>query len=159
MQFRALIVMGPMGAGKSTLGAKLAAALTLPFIDADDFHAPASVANMRAGLPLSDAERAPWLARVGMALRDGGVAACSALARRHRDALRAAAGRDLLFVYLDTPRAELERRLAARQGHFASPALLDSQLATLEPPQPDEHAIVVRPDEPFDSILARCRAA
>jgi gluconokinase len=133
----AIVVMGVMGAGKTTLAEKLAAGLSLPFVEGDDLHAPQSRAKLGAG----------------------GVAACSALNRQYRDAIRAAAGRDVLFVFLDVPRAELERRLATRSGHFASPALLDSQLATLEPPSADEHAIAVQPDAPLADILARCRTA
>jgi carbohydrate kinase (thermoresistant glucokinase family) len=155
----AIVVMGVMGAGKTTLAAKLATELELPFIEGDDLHAPVSRAKMAAGIPLTDADRWPWLARVGEALRDGGVAACSALTRRYRDAIRAAAGQDVLFVFLDTPRDELERRVLTRTGHFVSPALLESQLATLEPPETDERAISVRPDTLFADIVACCRAA
>lgn len=114
--------------------------------------------KMRAGEALTDEDRAPWLARVGEALRTGGVAACSALARRHRDAIRAALGRDALFVFLDVPRAELERRLAARRGHFMPAALLQSQLDTLEPPAPEEAAIVVSPPFTVDEVAAACAA-
>jgi gluconokinase len=154
----AIVVMGPMAAGKTTLAKKLADALALPFIEGDDLHAPASVAKMRAGVALDDEDRWPWLARVGAGLKGGGVAACSALARRHRNALRAAAGRQVLFVCLDVPREELARRLAAREGHFASPRLLDSQLAALEPPQADERAVVAHPGDAPDEVLSRLRA-
>lgn len=150
--------MGPMACGKTTLARKLADALALPFIEGDDLHALESVAKMRAGVALSDEDRWPWLARVGAGLKEGGVAACSALGRRHRDALRAGAGREVLFVFLDVPRAELARRLAARRGHFASPDLLESQLATLERPQADERAINVRADEAFEDVLGRVRS-
>ncbi len=150
--------MGVAGTGKTTLGAQLAAALRLPFIEADDHHAPECVAKMRGGEALTDEDRAPWLARVGAALNSGGVAACSALARRHRDAIRAALGRDVLFVFLDVPRAELERRLAARRGHFMPASLLQSQLDALEPPAPDEEAIVVSPPFSVEEVAAACAA-
>jgi len=154
----AILVMGVSGAGKTTLARPLAAALGLPFIEGDDLHAPESVAKMRGGVPLTDEDRAPWLARVGGALRGGGVAACSALARRHRDAIRAALGRDALFVFLDVPRAELERRLAARSGHFMPASLLQSQLDLLEPPAQDEAAITVSPPLNVAEVAAACTA-
>lgn len=128
----AIVVMGVMGAGKTTLAQKLATELRLPFIEGDDLHAPKSRAKMAAGVPLTDEDRWPWLARVGEALAGGGVAACSALTRRYRDAIRAAAGRDVLFVFIDALRVDLERRIATRTGHFVSPSLLDSQLALLD---------------------------
>lgn len=153
----AIVVMGVMAAGKTTLAQKLAAALALPFIEGDDLHAPESRVKLAAGAPLMDEDRWPWLARVGEALRKGGVAACSALTYRYRDAIRAAAGRDVLFVFLDTPREALLRRVAMRPGHFASPTLLDSQIALLEPPGANEQAITIDPDTPLADIVARCR--
>lgn len=154
-----IVVMGPMGAGKSTLARALAQAMAAPFIEGDDLHAPESIAKLRAGVVLTDADRWSWLARVGEALRSGGVAACSALTQRYRDALRNACGREVLFVSLDVPRAELEQRLAKRTGHFASPALLESQLAALERPAEDELSICVQPSETLESIVARCLLA
>lgn len=154
----AIVVMGVMAAGKTTLAQKLAAALALPFIEGDDLHAPESRAKLAAGAPLTDEDRWPWLARVGEALRTGGVAACSALTHRYRDAIRTAAGRELLFVFLDAPREALQQRVATRPGHFASPALLKSQLTLLEPPGTDEQAITISPNTPLADIVARCRA-
>lgn len=153
----AIVVMGVMGAGKTTLAQKLATELRLPFIEGDDLHAPESRAKMAAGVPLTDEDRWPWLARVGEALANGGVAACSALTRRYRDAIRAAVGRNVLFVFIDGPRADLERRIATRTGHFVSPSLLDSQLALLEPPGAEEQAITLGPHTPLADIVARCR--
>lgn len=153
----AIVVMGVMGAGKSTLARALAVELKLPFVEGDDLHAQESRAKMAAGVPLTDADRWPWLARVGAALRQGGVAACSALARRHRNAIRTAAAQELLLVFLDAPRDALARRVLARTGHFVSATLLDSQLALLEPPQADERALIVGADWDLAEVGARCR--
>jgi len=143
-----VVVMGVCGSGKTEVGRKLAARLGCDFLDGDDFHPPANVEKMRAGTPLTDADRWPWLDRlaveIGTRLTDGrgGVVACSALARRYRDRLRV--GRPgVMLVHLDGDRDLLAQRLAARQGHFMPAALLDSQLATLERPAPEERAIVV----------------
>ncbi|MFT4151107.1 MAG: gluconokinase [Paracoccaceae bacterium] len=139
-----IVVMGVSGAGKSTLGAALAQALHGRFVDADDLHPPANRAKMAAGVPLNDQDRAPWLDRVARELAAGPfpvVVACSALKRSYRDRLRAAG--PLVFVHPAGGRAVLAARLAERQGHFMPPALLDSQLVTLEPPGGDERAITV----------------
>jgi gluconokinase len=137
-----IVVMGPAGAGKSLVGARLAAALGWPFHEGDAFHPPDNVARMRAGTPLGDAERGPWLAALA-ALVAGRVAegapavlTCSALRRAYRRALvppGAPAGA-VRFVYLRADAALLAARLAGRTGHFFAPALLASQLAALEPP-------------------------
>ncbi|MBC6450049.1 gluconokinase [Actinokineospora sp. HBU206404] len=127
--------MGVAGSGKSTVAALLAERLRLPWIDADVFHSPTNVARMAAGMPLRDADREPWLAAVAewiAAHADTGcVVACSALTRGYRDRLREA-GTPLWFLHLCGDRAVLAERLRRRQGHFATVALLDSQLATLE---------------------------
>ena len=147
---RALLVMGVSGSGKSSVGAALASRLGLDFRDADALHAPEAVAKMAAGIALEDADRWPWLDRVGAVLFDaaahpaGVVVACSALKRTYRDRLRAAVP-GLGFVFLDGDHATLAARLHARAGHYMPPALLASQLATLERPGADE-ADVVRVD-------------
>lgn len=145
-----LLVAGVSGAGKSAVGRAVADALGWPFLEGDDLHPPANRAKMAAGQPLDDRDRAPWLARVAAwigaqaAADRPGVVACSALRRRYRDRLRAGAGHGRLrLVLLDPPPALLERRLAARTGHFMPPGLLDSQLATLERPDADEGALVI----------------
>ncbi|SDI39157.1 gluconokinase [Actinokineospora alba] len=129
-----VVVMGVAGSGKSTVASLLAERLGLPWVDADVFHPPANVARMAAGMPLRDVDREPWLAAVAdwiAAHSDTGcVVACSALTRRYRDRLRQA-GR-LWFLHLRGDRALLAERLRGRKGHFATVALLDSQLATLE---------------------------
>ncbi len=145
---RILVVMGVSGSGKSTVAEAVARRLGWPFVDGDAFHSPEHVAKMHAGHPLTDADRAPWLDRIAawigerLAAGERGVIVCSALRRRYREGL--ARGRpEVRFVYLDGDRALIERRLAARAGHFMPPALLDSQFATLEPPGPDERPITV----------------
>ncbi len=157
----AIVVMGPSGNGKSTLARLIADRLTAHFIEGDDCHPPANIAKMARGDPLTDEDRRPFLAAVGAALAahpQGAVAACSALKRRYRDQLRAAAGpAPLLFVLPDTARAELQSRLSVRRDHFMPASLLDSQLADLEPPEADEWAIVVDghlpPQAQLDAVL------
>ncbi|MGZ3459248.1 MAG: gluconokinase [Archangium sp.] len=134
-----VIVMGVSGAGKTTVGERLAASLGWSFLDADAFHPPGNVAKMAAGVPLTDEDRAPWLERLrermGSALETGEdlVLACSALKRSYRERLTVDAARQR-WVYLHAPRELLAERLARRRGHYMPPALLDSQLAALEPP-------------------------
>jgi carbohydrate kinase (thermoresistant glucokinase family) len=144
-----LIVAGVSGCGKTTVGALLAGQLGWEFADADDFHPEANVAKMRSGIPLTDADREPWLRSVGrwmdgeIAAGRSAVVACSALKRSYRDLLLD--GRpDAVMAFLMVSREELDRRLLARTGHFFPEKLLDSQLATLEPPQPDERVVTVR---------------
>jgi carbohydrate kinase (thermoresistant glucokinase family) len=130
-----IVLMGVAGSGKTTIGRIVAARLGAPFVDADDLHSAAAKAQMHAGHPLDDAERAPWLVRVRAAVAavgDGAVVlACSALKHEYRDALRDGVP-SLTFIDLDVDADTLARRLAARRGHFAGPELLPSQLATLE---------------------------
>jgi len=136
-----LVVMGVSGSGKSTVGRLLAERLGAAFLEADELHAPESLAKMRAGTPLDDADRAPWLRRVAEAAgaQPGRVVvACSALRRSYRDLLRAGTGRPTAFLALEGPPALVAERLAARRGHFMPAGLLASQLATLEPLGADE---------------------
>jgi gluconokinase len=143
---RAIVVMGASGCGKSTLGRALAAALHWRFIEGDTLHSPANIAKMSSGVPLTDEDRWPFLENVGAAIHaagaDGVVVACSALKRDHRDRIRARAG-EVAFVLPSVDRAHLLARLEHRRGHFMPPALLDSQLQALEPPQQDERALVL----------------
>lgn len=143
------VVMGVSASGKTTIAQALAQHLGWQFLEGDDLHPRANRRKMAAGIPLDDADRAPWLDAIATwidgqsASGNPGIIACSALRRRYRDVL---AGRErpwVRIVHLDVPRAELERRLATRQGHFMPASLLDSQLATLEPPEPHENAIVI----------------
>lgn len=147
---RAVVVMGVSGSGKTTMGQALAQGLGWAFVDADDLHPAANRSKMAGGQPLSDADRAPWLDQVAACIAGAGagtgvVVACSALKRAYRERLRVA-DPALAFVYLNPPAAVLAERLARRRGHFMPPALLDSQLATLEPPGADEAPITVPSD-------------
>ncbi len=143
-----LIVAGVSGCGKSTVGALLAGQLGWQFADADAFHPEANVAKMRAGIPLDDADREPWLRSVAawmdaeIAEGRSAVLACSVLKRAYRDLLlnqRPSAS----AVFLVVPREELDRRLLTRTGHFFPEKLLDSQLQAVEPPAPDERVLTV----------------
>lgn len=161
---RVVVVMGVSGSGKSTLGAALADRLGCAFIEGDAFHAPASIGKMRAGRPLDDADRWPWLDRLGataraaVARQDIAVLACSALKRSYRDRLALAAGMPLLFVLLDTDEAELARRLAERADHYMPPCLLASQLATLERPAVEECAVTLDATQPLQVLAAEAFA-
>jgi gluconokinase len=161
---RIYVVMGVSGSGKSVVGAALATELDVEFADGDDFHSAANVERMTAGIPLTDADRAAWLAALAARIREakdagvGLVVACSALKRSYRDTLRAAAA-DLQFVFLDGSRELIAARLKTRSGHYMPASLLDSQLATLEKPAPDENAWVAdisqTPRDIIDNLLAR----
>ncbi len=155
----AIVVMGVSGCGKSTVGAALAAALGRPFREGDALHPAANVAKMAAGIPLEDADRWPWLDRVAAALAGGGVVSCSALKRSYRDRLRAGAGRPVAFVFLRGSEALLAGRMGARTGHFMPPALLASQLATLEDPSGEPGAVTLDIDRPLAVIVAAAVAA
>ena len=145
------IVMGVSGCGKSTYARVFAAKYAARFVEGDDLHGPANLAKMRAGIALDDDNRAPWLDRIAAAVNDAArtgrpvVATCSALRRPYRDRLRDAIDEPVHFILLDMPIEELRRRLAMRANHFMPPALLDSQLATLEWPDDDEAVEIVQP--------------
>jgi gluconokinase len=132
--------MGVSGCGKSSVGEALAPRLGIPYVDGDDLHPPENVAKMRAGTPLTDDDRWPWLDRVAGVLRDSApvIVGCSALKRAYRDRIRAGAGDAVTFVHLAGDRALIAARMGSRTGHYMPPSLLDSQFAALEPPGPDE---------------------
>lgn len=141
-----VVVMGVSGTGKTTVGRLLAARYGVPYAEGDDFHPPASIARMSAGAPLDDDDRRPWLDAIGEWAHEraglGGVVGCSALKRSYRDRLRTAAP-GLLFVHLTGDRTLIEDRMRQRENHFMPTALLDSQFATLQPLEPDEHGVTV----------------
>jgi gluconokinase len=154
------VVMGVCGSGKSLIGATLARELDVEFVEGDDLHPPDNVKRMAAGKPLTDQDRHGWLIAIATRLREatragvGLVVACSVLKRRYRDLLRSVAEAEVRFVYLAGSRALLAERMAQRRGHFMPPSLLDSQLATLEEPAPDERAWVCDIREPPRAIVA-----
>lgn len=163
-----IVVMGPAGAGKTTVGRALATALGWPFHEGDAFHPPANVERMRAGIPLDDADRAPWLAALAalvartVAAGDSAVLACSALKREYRRTLvPPSAAADVRFVYLRAQPAVLAARLAGRPAHFFAPGLLPSQLAALEEPAGAEPAPSLTVDGTDDPavIVQEIRAA
>ncbi len=150
--------MGVSGSGKSTIAAALAARLQWTFEDGDRFHPASNVEKMRAGHPLSDEDRWPWLEaiadEIGRVCKAGGhvVIACSALKHAYRDVLLRARD-DVRFVFLNGDQALIAERLARRKGHFMPPGLLDSQFKTLEPPEADERPITVSIDAPVETII------
>lgn len=146
-----VIVAGVAGSGKTTVGTLLASQMGWRFADADGFHPAANVAKMRAGIPLTDEDRAPWLRAItswmdGIDARgESGVITCSALKRRYRDQLLS--GRPTArMVFLEVSKDVLIQRLSHRLGHFFPEKLLDSQLAAVEPLGPDEHVLALPVD-------------
>ncbi|AQS87369.1 gluconokinase [Neoasaia chiangmaiensis NBRC 101099] len=160
---RLVVVMGVSGSGKTTLAQSLATMFDWPFEEGDSLHPAANVEKMHGGIPLTDDDRAPWLEKCHdwlVAHREGGgVLTCSALKRAYRDVLR----RDLsvTFVYLHAPEALIASRMTHRPGHFMPASLLPSQLATLEPPGANEHAIEIdseyTPDQALSEIVEKLR--
>ena len=146
-----LIVAGVSGSGKTTVGALLAGRLRWRFADSDTFHPEANIAKMRAGIPLTDTDREPWLRAITdwmdeqIAAGQSAVITCSALKRAYRE--RLLAGRpSATMVFLEVSQDVLEQRLLTRSGHFFPEKLLNSQLATLEPPSPGERVRTVLAD-------------
>ena len=136
-----VILMGVSGAGKTTIGHALSAATGWTFADADDFHTPENKQKMSQGIPLSDADRVPWLQRLNQQMlawaraNTDAILACSALREAYRDALVQGLPAGVArFVYLTAPEAVIRERVEARRGHYMPASLLPSQLATLEPP-------------------------
>lgn len=156
--------MGVSGSGKTVIGTAFARALGVSFVEGDEFHPPDNVQRMAAGIPLTDQDRAGWLAALAARLRDandsgtGLVMSCSALKRKYRDVLRADAPH-VRFVFLKGRRELIAERLANRRGHYMPPSLLDSQLAALEEPSPDEHAwvydVAASPEEIVADLVKR----
>ncbi len=160
MRTRLYVIMGVCGSGKSLIGAQFARELGIEFVEGDDLHAPDNVKRMAAGTSLTDDDRHGWLMAIAARLREarrarmGLVVSCSALKRSYRDLLRSEGDPDVRFVYLAGSRALLAERMAQRRGHFMPPSLLESQLAILEEPSPDECAWMCDIRETPDAIVA-----
>lgn len=157
----AIVLMGVSGSGKTTIGKALAAKISATFADADDYHSDANKAKMAAGHPLTDEDRAPWLQTLNGVLqgwvKDGKrvVLACSALKAGYRTTLGAGMAADkIAFVWLDGSKEVIAERMKARQGHFMKEGMLESQLATLEPPADATRVVNDRtPDEVAAEIV------
>jgi gluconokinase len=156
-----IMVMGVSGAGKTTVGTALAEALGVEYAEADKFHPPANIAKMSSGTPLTDEDRWPWLDSIADWIaaheKSGGVVTSSALKRRYRDVLRG--GGDTWFLHLNGDRDLIADRLKQRTGHFMPASLLDSQLADLEPLEPDESGLTVNAGDPPDQIMKAATTA
>ena len=155
-----VIVFGVSGAGKTTIGKLLAQKLGWRFYEADDFHSQANINKMRRGIPLTDADRWPWLESLRQLIErsleasENAVLACSALKRAYRERLRVSD--EVKFVFLRGDYALIEKQLRRRHGHFMNPELLRSQFADLEEPKPDEDVVTIElghtPQEIVDEI-------
>lgn len=147
--------MGVAGCGKSTIGAAIAEARGGLFIEADVWHPVANIEKMTAGHPLTDEDRWPWLDALGAAApKEGtGVFACSALRRAYRERLTEAAGEPVLFIHLAGTKDQIAERMAGRSGHFMPPSLIESQFATLEPPEPDELHLALDITNPPETLI------
>lgn len=156
-----IVVMGVSGCGKSSVGERLGQLLSVSFVEGDQLHPQTNVEKMAKGVPLTDADRTPWLETIGSMLRDAGargegiVVSCSALKRAYRDQLRRSAGKGLAFVYLEGSRALLESRMGARTGHFMPTSLLESQLQTLEVPTGEPDVVTIDIGDELDGIASR----
>jgi gluconokinase len=154
-----IVVMGVSGSGKTSAAREITRQLGWEYIEGDDLHPAANVAKMAAGHPLDDEDRWPWLRRIAEVIGEHEAAGtsivvtCSALKRVYRDLLREGHP-SVWFAHVDVPREVLAQRLAARQGHYMPPSLLDSQLATLEPLGDDEPGDVIAGEGPLDQTVA-----
>jgi gluconokinase len=155
-----IVVMGVAGSGKTTIASGLAERLGVPFVEGDSLHPIANVKKMAAGIPLTDEDRWPWLAAIGQRMEverltgHGVVVSCSALKHIYRDCLRKEVHGKVHFILLDGSRELITDRMKHRKGHFMPAALLDSQIATLEKPTPDEHAVILDISHPVPALLA-----
>jgi gluconokinase len=156
-----VFVMGVAGSGKTTVASAVGAVPGFEMIEGDAYHPAGNVEKMRAGIPLSDEDRQPWLVTLAALIAQehahgrSTILACSALRRRYRDILHAAAPIDeIVFLMLEVDEARLRARMSERQGHYMPVSLLESQLATLEPLEADERGAVIDASRPLDAVVA-----
>jgi gluconokinase len=160
-----IVVMGVAGSGKSTVAAGLAERLGVDFIEGDSLHPEANVNKMAGGVALTDEDRWPWLEAIGARMEaerlagTGVVVSCSALKQVYRDCLRRQVHGRVRFILLDGPKELIAKRMLSRKGHFMPQSLLDSQLATLEKPGPDEDAVVLDISHTVPVLLGEASAA
>lgn len=153
--------MGVSSSGKSTVGKAIGRRLHVPFLDGDGYHPAANKEKMRAGIPLTDEDRWPWLESLALALKDAAkqkgsaVGACSALKRSYREFLTEKAGEPVLFVFLEGTKDVIAKRIAARNHEYMPASLLDSQFATLEVPTEDENVLKVSVLDPVEAIASK----
>jgi gluconokinase len=159
-----LVIMGVSGCGKSTIAGILASKLGWDLEEGDDLHPSENIEKMAAGHPLTDDDRWPWLDTVASWIFEHilagtpGIITCSALKKKYRDVLRQ---RNVTFVHLTGSKEQIARQLTGRIDHYMPPSLLDSQIATLEPPEWDENSLLVevgrKPTEEAGEIISRLR--
>ncbi len=150
-----LVVMGVSGSGKTSVGSAIATALALPFLEGDTLHPSANVQKMASGIPLTDEDRWPWLDKIGAELakaEEGVVVSCSALKKSYRDRLRQEAGGTLGFIFLEGSLEVLREHMSKRTGHFMPLSMLDSQLATLQPPTGEPFVLRQNVEHSVDDI-------
>ena len=160
-----IVVMGVAGSGKTTIASALAERLEVAFVEGDALHPHANVEKLASGTPLTDEDRWPWLRAIGATMESerrvgrGVVVSCSALKRAYRDCIRSMVKGPVRFILLNGPRELIALRMAGRKGHFMPPALLDSQLATLERPDADEDAVILDITETVGQLVDEAYAA
>lgn len=153
---RCYVLMGVSGCGKSSVGEALADQCNVTFIDGDDLHPKTNIEKMASGIPLTDADRAPWLEAVGEALAASSgpsVIGCSALKLRYRDLIRSRVEEPVSFIHLHADQRVLEQRVNEREGHFMPPALLQSQYDALEELEPDELGVRIDISQPLTDVI------
>lgn len=148
--------MGVSGCGKTSIGKRVALSIGARFVDGDQLHPAENIAKMSHGDPLDDTDREPWLKKIGQHLQgtEKMIIACSALKRHYRELITTEAGRPVTFLFLEGTRDVLLKRMERRAGHFMPVSLLDSQIATLDPPQIDELVITANIDQAPEQVVA-----